>query len=182
MGWTTPRTWVTGETETAAIFNAHVRDNLTAINGYVPKTANESGASFTALQNDNELTYTIGATGTYVVDLFILASSAADAAGDLSVGFTFPTATAARYMGFGPDPGLASGHVQTTEFVAAQAITSGSVATSYGLSTSFVGITIHLLFTFTATGTLQFQWAQASSNVNATSVLAGSHMLVRQVA
>lgn len=28
MAWTTPRTWVTNETVTAAIMNAHVRDNL----------------------------------------------------------------------------------------------------------------------------------------------------------
>lgn len=31
MSWTTPRTFVAGETETAAIFNAHLRDNLNAI-------------------------------------------------------------------------------------------------------------------------------------------------------
>lgn len=30
MAWTTPRTWVAGETVTAAIMNTHVRDNLTA--------------------------------------------------------------------------------------------------------------------------------------------------------
>lgn len=28
MAWTTPRTWVTGETVTAALMNSHVRDNL----------------------------------------------------------------------------------------------------------------------------------------------------------
>lgn len=28
MAWTAPRTWVTGETVTAALMNAHVRDNL----------------------------------------------------------------------------------------------------------------------------------------------------------
>ena len=28
MAWTTPRTWTTGETVTAAIMNTHVRDNL----------------------------------------------------------------------------------------------------------------------------------------------------------
>lgn len=28
MGWTSPRTWVAGETVTAAIMNTHVRDNL----------------------------------------------------------------------------------------------------------------------------------------------------------
>jgi hypothetical protein len=31
MAWTAPRTWVDGETVTASIMNAHVRDNLLAI-------------------------------------------------------------------------------------------------------------------------------------------------------
>lgn len=32
MSWTTPRTWTTGELVTAAIMNAHVRDNQTTLN------------------------------------------------------------------------------------------------------------------------------------------------------
>lgn len=31
MAWTTPRTWVAGETVTAALLNTHVRDNLKAV-------------------------------------------------------------------------------------------------------------------------------------------------------
>lgn len=31
MAWKTPRTWVAGEVPTAAIMNAHVRDNLNAL-------------------------------------------------------------------------------------------------------------------------------------------------------
>jgi hypothetical protein len=30
MAWTTPRTWVTGELVTAALLNAHIKDNLNA--------------------------------------------------------------------------------------------------------------------------------------------------------
>lgn len=30
MAWTTPRTWVAGETVTASLMNTHVRDNLSA--------------------------------------------------------------------------------------------------------------------------------------------------------
>lgn len=37
MGWTTPRTWVDGELENAAIFNPHVRDNL----GYLLNRPNQ---------------------------------------------------------------------------------------------------------------------------------------------
>jgi hypothetical protein len=31
MGWTTPRTWITGEVVTAAEMNTHIRDNETAL-------------------------------------------------------------------------------------------------------------------------------------------------------
>jgi hypothetical protein len=31
MAWTAPRTWVSGELVTAALFNTHIRDNLQAI-------------------------------------------------------------------------------------------------------------------------------------------------------
>ena len=40
--WTTPRDWTTGETPTAAIFNAHVGDNLTYL-----YAAGESWTTFT---------------------------------------------------------------------------------------------------------------------------------------
>ncbi len=38
MAWTAPRTWTTGELVTAAIMNAHIRDNQ--------NTLNPSGVSF----------------------------------------------------------------------------------------------------------------------------------------
>lgn len=37
MTWTTPRTWTVGETVTAAMMNAHVRDNESAL--YPPRAA-----------------------------------------------------------------------------------------------------------------------------------------------
>jgi hypothetical protein len=33
VAWTTPRTWVSGELVTAALFNTHLRDNLSALDG-----------------------------------------------------------------------------------------------------------------------------------------------------
>jgi hypothetical protein len=33
MAWTAPRTWVSGELVTAALFNTHIRDNLSALDG-----------------------------------------------------------------------------------------------------------------------------------------------------
>ena len=181
MGWTSPRTWVAAEKPSAATMNAHIRDNLLALNGYVRKTADESVTSSAVLQNDDHLLYTISAAGTYVIDLVAYATSAANAAGDLGVGFTFPTGT--FYLGGqGPDIGLASGNVQTGQWGANVAYTTGALFNVYGLSTGANMIWLHGLFVATATGTLQFQWAQQTSNASASTIKAGSHMLVRQVA
>jgi len=60
MGWTTPRTWVAGETVTAALMNAHVRDNV-ALLGTPPScrvtassTANVSTGAITLVAFDGE--------------------------------------------------------------------------------------------------------------------------------
>ena len=52
MAWTTPRTWVSGETVTAALMNAHVRDNLKAVGdawtSYTPTVSNWTGGNGTS--------------------------------------------------------------------------------------------------------------------------------------
>lgn len=181
MAWTAPRTWVTSEVVTAAVMNAHVRDNLTALNGYVLKTADESVTSSTALQNDNHLAYSIGAAGTYPFDLYLYATSAANAAGDIKVAFTFPTGTM-HFSGWAADSGIASGAIQTGVWVAKLSAVSGTDTFDAGLSTATLGIVIHGVLIATATGTLQTQWAQLASNANASTVKAGSHLIVRQAA
>lgn len=180
MAWPTSTTVTAGNTITAAGRNA-LRADLLAINGFVRKTANESVTSSITLQNDDHLALAIPATGTYEFDVKLFATSAANAAGDLLVGFTFPTGTMS-VGGLGPDVGLASGGVQTGNWGAVSAYTSGTTFTSYGLSTFDLFIWIHGLLVATATGTLQFQWAQAVSNANASTIKAGSHMTMRQVA
>lgn len=55
MAWTSPRTWVSGETVTAALLNTHLRDNLLALGG-----TTAAWVSFTpALQQGAGLTITI---------------------------------------------------------------------------------------------------------------------------
>ena len=63
MAWTSPRTWVAGELETAAIFNPHVRDNLAALRdggiAIVSQGANEIifASSSTQLSRSANLTF-----------------------------------------------------------------------------------------------------------------------------
>jgi hypothetical protein len=180
MGWTTPRTWVTSEVVTAAELNANVRDNLNAINGFVRKTADESVTSSGVLQNDDHLFYTIGVAGTYVIDLSLIGTSAANAAGDLTTAFTFPTGTL-NFFCDGLDTSLASSSVGTVNRPAGPA-TSGTAIGLFGLSTAPTFIRIRAMFVATATGTLQFQWAQQASNASASTIKAGSFMTVQQTA
>jgi hypothetical protein len=166
--------WTAAEVVTAAKLDKVSLD-------YVLKTADESVASSTTLQNDNHLAYTVGATGTYVFDLWLYCTSAANAAGDIKFGFTFPTGTC-HFSANGPDSALASGTVQSTQWQAITSATSGTSALGFGASTSTNALEIRGILIATATGTLQLQWAQLASNASASTILAGSHMITRQVA
>jgi hypothetical protein len=180
-GWTAPATFVSGEL-TSAQMNEQVRDNFLALNpAPISKFADESLNLSTVLQNDNELAYTIADTGTFEFDVFLAVTSAANAAGDIAVGFSFP-AGFVNFFGIGPDVSLASGNIGTAHFGTALGATSGTTALAFGCSTATAYVRINGIFTATAAGTLQLMWAQSSSNANNTTVKAGSFMRVRQSA
>lgn len=172
--WTPPRTWVAGEKPPAATLNDHIRNNLEALNGFVRKTADESVTSSAVLQNDDHLLWTIPQAGTYMFDAYLIADSAANAAGDLSVDFTAPAGTL-QFAGHGLDTTLASGNTGTVN-----AASSGTL--NYGLSTTATLVWLHGTLVATASGTLQLRWAQQASNASASTVRSGSHLTVRQVA
>lgn len=164
--------FVAGQPLTAAQMNA--------TNGYVLKTADQSVTSSATLANDAHLSYAIPAAGTYAFESNLIAVSAANAAGDLQVGWSFPTGTMYAW-GVGPDASLAAG-ASVIGLWSAGAITTGTAVFTFGLSTQTVAVLLKGLFVATASGTLRLMWSQSSSNANASTVKAGSHMLVRQVA
>jgi len=166
--------WTTSEVVTATKLDQVSVD-------YVLKSADESVNLSTTLQNDNDLAYTVAATGTYIADLWLYVTSAANAAGDLNVGFSFPTGTL-HYSAVGLGLGLASGNDGTVTPPTILSATSGSSVLGLGLSTALLLVRVHAILIATATGTLQFMWCQNSSNANNSTVKAGSHMIVRQVA
>lgn len=181
MGWTAPRTWVTSEIVTAALMNAHVRDNLLALNGFVRKTADESVTSNAVLQNDDHLFITVPAAGTYEICVTLVAVSAANAAGDIRVGATFPAGTMTLF-GDGLTQTLASGS-EGVMVRFAPTLTSGvDPGLGYGLSTLATSIELKFLFVATASGTFQFQWAQSASSVSASTVKANSYLTMKQMA
>jgi len=179
--WSSPRTWVAGEKPSAATLNTHIRNNLEALNGFVRKTANEDVTSSTAMQNDNELLFTIPQAGTYAVDLVLIGSSAANSAGDIKFGFTFPTGSLTMRW-IGPDPATTGGAVAQAKFHGATDASSPSTAIDFGLTTTSQTIIGRGLLVATAAGTLTLQWAQFASNANASSLATNSYMTVKQVA
>ena len=65
MAWTAPRTWVTGETVTAALMNAHIRDNLLETSAATVTTAGD--IAFADAANSMGSRVGIGAVNTHLV-------------------------------------------------------------------------------------------------------------------
>ena len=65
MAWTAPRTWVTGETVTAALMNAHIRDNLLETSAATVTTAGDM--VFADAANSMGSRLAIGAATTHLV-------------------------------------------------------------------------------------------------------------------
>ncbi|MBD9700637.1 hypothetical protein IHE56_00730 [Streptomyces sp. ID01-12c] len=150
---------------------------------FVRKTADESVTSSTTLQNDNELVLAVSANCTYAFRVWLLATDATDANGDIKFAFTFPASAVCHFSGRGPHTLLASGAFGDGEYIGRNTATSGSTVASYGLTTSVIGIEITgLLIVGANAGNLQLQWAQNTSDANATTVQAGSFMTLERVA
>lgn len=101
MAWTSPRTWLSGETLTAALMNVHLRDNLKAIGdpwtAWTPTVTAESG-TFT----------TVSGAGRYIAAGKLITFSASITITTVgtaasSVKFTLPVAALAvnTYIGGG---------------------------------------------------------------------------------
>ena len=62
MAWTTPRTWVAGETVTDTIMNTHVRDNLAYLGtGIIRLSVNTTAVGNVGAGEDDLITYTLPA-------------------------------------------------------------------------------------------------------------------------
>ena len=63
MAWTTPRTWVAGETVTDTIMNTHVRDNLAYLGtGIIRLDVNTTAVGNVGAGADDLMTYTLPAS------------------------------------------------------------------------------------------------------------------------
>ncbi len=104
MAWTAPRTWVTGEKVTAALLNAHVRDNLLETSAATVTTAGDLAYADAANSMGSRLA--IGAGSTHLVSdgsapVWRGVGTAADTATATTASTSFITLT--NFSGFSTD-------------------------------------------------------------------------------
>lgn len=158
-----------GETLTAAKLN----DN---VGWWAYKAATQSVSSSTTLVNDSHLFWSgIPANTVYALEGYVLIGGAHAVAGDIKADFTVPSGASFLWTSFSTNVASLTDHN-----VVAQGAT---VVRSYGTND---GTTMSLepkgyLAVAGTGGTLQFRWAQNTSNATATQVLVGSWMKITRI-
>jgi hypothetical protein len=160
---------------------ARIDQVSTATNQRTPlhaiKSSTEVLASSTTLQNDDALLVAVEEGAIYSGLLVAYIQSAANAAGDMQIGFSFPALSTMHFGGVGPHNTLASGTQVDGEFVPRLSATSGVTAISYGCSTAGVTALINFDIVVGSAGILQVMWAQMASNANESRMLLGSKLI-----
>ena len=171
MAWTEPpRTWSDGELVTAAIMNPHVRDQFKSTWHILAfKSGDETVNNSTTLQNDDHLSFSVGTTDVWALNICLVCTDSTGTAADIKVAFTLP---ASGVMALG---GVHSNAAAT--IVLDRWITSG---TAVDLATTNAGANVYLISGTYASGgtagTFQTQWAQNTLTVTDTKILKGSYI------
>lgn len=185
MPLATPRTWVVGETVTAALMNAEIRDQMNTLIAdvdYVHKTADESVTSSTTIQNDNHLLVSVAANTEY--EIIVRLAVNGSAAADFKMAWTMPAGCTGQRFSRGPAVSSATSTADTT--TRASGLTDNfTTEINYGVfSTGQLSFVEEILYVVTAgtAGVVQLKWAQNASSGTATTVVAGSYIVVRRTA
>ncbi|MEU6365777.1 hypothetical protein ABZ876_08475 [Streptomyces sp. NPDC046931] len=144
------------------------------------KAATTSRASTTTITSDPDITFSVVAGATYLVEGLLL--FAADPAGDFKMGWTAPASANFQWSCFGQasTASAGSGSVITD----GQDLTSNSFGLG-GVTDNNKTMTAQVrgyLTTAGTAGTFALQWAQITSSANATKLLAGTHVTLTRVA
>ncbi len=148
------------------------------------KSASTSRASTIVRVADPDLVIALPANTTWDFDMILQLRGAANAAGDFSGEFSFPASSVVSYTAHGLVDTLASGQSADLQADASGGRDAASPTNSFdfGVSTSFTSVLVSGRIELGATaGSLSFNWAQQSSNVNATIVEAGSRLIATRV-
>ena len=135
----------------------------------VIKTADENVASSTALQDDDQLSFAVGAGETWIFDMF-LSALAGSSAPDLKVAFAIPAGASIKWSMVGTN-----GNSGSSLWVVDSAL-SPLVFQCFGGLPADMCMIRGTVTTGGTAGTVQLQWAQNASNALATTVQAGSYL------
>lgn len=176
MAWTTPRTWTDGELVTAAIMNAHVRDNLNASAPHliVRKTSDQTVTSSVTLVSDTALIAPLAANEVWHLRWGILYSTA----GVADIRIAFNASATLTYLAFrtaGMDNanavstpgwylGAASGDTASTNFFSSE---NGTASPAY---IEITGVVV----AGAGASNITMKWAQGTSDASNTIVKTNS--------
>lgn len=169
-----------------AWWNAQVYNPINYIYGQLPleayKPADTSRASTTTFTSDPDLTLSLAANAVYRVEFFL--HYAAVDAGRLKTQWAVPAGATGVRSAVGPDQGVILS-VTSSGGAGRWGVHAYSTTCIYG-SRDDVGNQCFAMeesvITTTSAGTCALQWAQATSNANATKVAAGSYLRVKRLA
>lgn len=147
---------------------------------FARKTADESVASSTTLQDDDHLTLSVAASAFYQAELFMIFDGDATT-GDLKIQFSAPAGAAFSYGTLSPHTDQTS-TTSSTMKVAEQTLAAASTYGCMGSGTNIIGRASGLLVTSGTAGTFKLTWAQNGSTATATRLRANSYLLLRRVA
>ena len=137
---------------------------------FVRKSANQSLASSKVLQNDTALLFAIGASQTWIFELYIIWESVSGADIDFSV--TAPAGTTG-YWSLHPQWGAGNAFQRTDAFTFGTSQPMGGAGATTPQVTLLKGIAV----SGATAGNITLQWAQNTSNATATTVLADSWLM-----
>lgn len=141
------------------------------------KTSTTARSSNTTPAADPDLTVTLAVGGTYVLDMWIEINATSGGTQGFQFAFDGTAATGGLQGGRGT-----SGYINGAVFALPEASINNTIQNIATISTT-VNDWLHVSGTWTgfSAGTFFLKWAQNTSNVSSTNVLAGAYMCVKQI-
>lgn len=149
----------------------------------IRKPSNQSVTSSTALVNDTSFAWSVAANSVYTMGAYIMATGAQDTGageGGLKMQFTGPAGAVGSWTNFGANAAHSPVNDYNIVMESLAAASPRSIGTNAATPVSCAPRGIFV--TSGTSGTLQFKWAQNTSNATATVVQANSFMHLTKVA
>lgn len=144
------------------------------------KSTNESVTSSTTLQNDDTFSFTVVANAAYAVEGYCVIDGIDAPAGGLKSAFVGPAGASVFFTNFGSTSEQISG--LTLYNMVAQGIGATRNQATNGVSVPMSFQPKATLVIGATAGTVNFQWAQVTSNATPTRILGGSWMKATRIA